>query len=111
VSIVKILRILYIAVALLGAVLCYWDYSLHAQTPDPYINAEKLATNSALIDQIQIHDAETNRKFEDVNSRIEQMNSRMSFMEGGAAGFGGLLGLIQVGILVIPRIKLLKGSE
>ena len=111
VTIVKILRIVYILVALTCALVCYLDYTVHAQSADPYVNAEKLATNTAIIDQIQIHDAETNRKFEDINTRFEQLNSRMSFMEGGVAGFGGLLGLIQVGILVIPHIRLLKGNE
>ena len=111
VSIVKILRIVYIVIALSLAILCYRDYAAHAQAPDPYSNAEKTAANSAIIDQIQIHDAETNHKFDDVNSRIDQLNTRVSFAEGGIAGFGALLGLIQVGILVIPRIEVLKGSE
>jgi tetrahydromethanopterin S-methyltransferase subunit G len=108
---VKILRLAYIVVALLGVLLCYCDYALHAQTPDPYTNAAKLATNTALIDQIQIHDADTNRKFEDINKRFDDINSRISFIEGSAAGFGGLLGLLQIGILVIPRIKLIRGGE
>ena len=107
----KILRIIYIITALVGVAICYCDYRLHAQSPDPYIQAERTAANSALIDQIQVHDAETNRKFEEVNKRIDEQNSRMSFMEGSVAGFGGLLGMIQVGILVIPRLKSIRNYE
>ena len=100
VTIVKILRIVYILVALTCALVCYLDYTVHAQSADPYVNAEKLATNTAIIDQIQIHDAETTARFHDMDTRLNDMSNRISTIEGVGSGILGLSLVLQMFVIL-----------
>jgi hypothetical protein len=84
-----------------GVLLCD-SFSGRAQTADPYALQEKVAVNTALVDQILVHDAETNARFKAEDAAIGDIGSRISHIEGGFGAVVALLGL-YVGLPFLPN--------
>ena len=99
---VKWLRIVSFLLTLAGALFLAADSEIHAQAQavDPYTQAEKTAVNSTMIDQIQIHDAETAARFHDMDTRLNDMSNRISTMEGVGSGILGLSLVLQMFVIL-----------
>ena len=104
----SILRISIAVLILAVAGILLADSLGHAQNPDPYVIQERVAVNAALLDQVLVHDAETNATFKEINrhfgdqeTEIRDIGSRMSHMEGGAGAVIALLGLF-LGLPYLP---------